>query len=105
MEIDSSKFRPHDILEQSWQHMVISVARQAVKDGMPLTHLRFGRQMKSHGSTGVNDIHVYRYKTDPTKRELWVNAKRFPTKEMIEERLAHYMTGKSHDWFFAGLEN
>jgi hypothetical protein len=68
-----AKFKPHDAIEQNFlDTMIVRITELVEKHNLPHTHLRFGRQVKAYGSTGVSDYNTYTYHSG--KIEFWVNA-------------------------------
>lgn len=73
ISIDSKKCKPHNAREAQFQVDVNSKCIEFIKaHNLPITSIRWGRQVKSWGSTGVADYHVYEYKSD-NRKEFWIN--------------------------------
>ena len=74
MQVCSKKFKVRNAAEALFvANMVERIKEVTTQYNLPINHIRFGRQVKSWGSTGVASYHVYRYNSDKNKIELWVN--------------------------------
>lgn len=73
MFVNTDKCKARDATEANFiRDVTARVIELVAKHNLPINHIRFGRQVKSWGSTGVASFHVYHY-SDPTKKEFWVN--------------------------------
>ncbi len=94
MEICTAKFKVRNPAEALFvTDMVERVKNTAAKYSLPITHIRFGRQVKSWGSTSVADYHVYTYgersnNADGSRKiEFWVNGHGADLSEAGRQRL------------------
>ena len=74
MQVCHAKFKPRDAAEVMFiTNMVERVTELVKKHNLPITKIRFGRQVKAWGSTAVSDYHVYRYWDADETKEFWIN--------------------------------
>jgi hypothetical protein len=74
MQVCTTKFKVRNNAEALFvADMTERVKEVAKQYNLPITHIRFGRQVKSWGSSSVARFHVYTYRSDKDKVELWVN--------------------------------
>jgi hypothetical protein len=77
MEYCTAKFKVRNPAEALFVNdMVERVIEVSKQYNLPINHVRFGRQVKSWGSTGVGRYHVYtygQYSKTPNRIEFWVN--------------------------------
>ena len=60
INLDNSKYKPHNPQEAIWlQETYNKINKAVVENGLPYQRVRVGRQVKAYGSRGVNS-----YKTE-----------------------------------------
>jgi len=90
MQVCHAKFKPHTPEEQLFLTEMIARCKDLVaKHKLRVNHLRFGRQVKAYGSTGVAEYHTYTYRGDPNKVEFWINAHYTAMTEAGVRKLEH----------------
>lgn len=73
MQVCTAKFRVRNQEEQTFVNDMVERVDSVVKQyNLPINCIRFGRQVKTWGKTGVARYHVYRYRNSD-KVELWIN--------------------------------
>lgn len=72
MQVCTAKFKVRNSTEALFVTDMTERVKSVVEQySLPINHIRFGRQVKSWGSSSVASYHVYRYAGD--KVELWIN--------------------------------
>lgn len=86
MQVDSTKCKVRNPAEALFQADLTERIKEVAKTyNLPITHIRYGRQVKSWGSTSVATYHIYKYSGD--KVELWVNVHTADLTEAGRQRL------------------
>jgi len=87
MKVCTAKFKVRDAKEINFvDQMTKRVIALVEKHGLRVNHIRFGRQVKSWGSSSVADYHTYTYRNDADKVEFWINGH---NSDMTEESMRY----------------